>query len=144
MDRWTQIDYPVLKASVAALLESEYSQVTCDEVATATGFDRVDVVKSVRRLCERYLYVQDESSYDGADYRVVGVTASGLEATEVWPSPDALQQRFIAGLEKLIEETPQGSPKASKLEGVLLAVRDLATGTGANVFGQLIYGAISG
>lgn len=144
MGIWTQIDYPVLKAAVAASLESAYSQATCDQIAAATGLERVEVVKSVRRLGERYLHIRDDSSLGGADFIINGVTSAGLEAAEVWPSPDALQQRFIAALEKLIEETPQGSPKASRLEGVLLAVRDLATGTGANLFGQLIYRAISG
>jgi hypothetical protein len=90
MDIWTQVDYPVLKAAVAASLEHEYSQVTCDDVATATGLDRVEVVKAVRRLGERYLHIQDESSFGGADFIINGVTSAGLEGAEVWPSPDAL------------------------------------------------------
>lgn len=144
MDIWIERDFPVLQAAVSACSQHEYGSATCDEVATATGFERKEVVKSVGRLGERYLRIQAEHTFGQADYLIRGVTAEGLEAAGVWPNPNELQERFITALEQLIEQTPEGSPKAKKLEGVLTSVRDLTTGTGSNLFGQLLVNALGG
>lgn len=144
LSTWTDRDYPVLLAAVAACQTSSFNQASCDEIAAAVGLPSEDVVKAVANLGERYLHITPAHSLVSADYIVRGATAAGLEAAEVWPSATALQERFIEALEKLIELTPAGSPKATKLEGVLAAVRDLATGTSSNVFGQLLIGALGG
>lgn len=139
---WYETDYPVLRAAAALCSASGFNSATSDELVATTGFEKPRVVSSIARLSTRYLNAVSQNSMTTNDYLVTGLTAEGLIAADVWPSSDAMQERFIAALEQLIENTPAGSPRASKLEGVLGAIRDLTTGTSGNVFGQLITSAM--
>lgn len=135
---WDDRDYPVLIAAVKLCQENDYNHTTCDAIVSETGLSKQQVVRAVGNLGQRYLNIKDAHSMASADYIITGPTVEGLVAAEIWPSPDALQERFVAALEAMIENTPVGSPKAKKLEGVLEAVRDLATSSGGSLFGQLM------
>ncbi len=69
-------------------------------------------------------------------------TEAGLVAAEVWPSSDTVAERLITALEALLDETPEGSPKRSRITAALGALKDLSVGTGGNVLGQVIGGAL--
>lgn len=139
--QWYERDLPVLKAAAELCGESSNNHTMTHNIAERSGIPQGDVVKAVSALMEKYLHAKTEGSLASRDYIITGLTAEGLVATDRWPSPVALQERFVAALEQMIEETPAGSPRATKLEGVLGAVRDLSTGTGAAVFGSLIAAA---
>ncbi len=139
---WFNTDYPVLLTAAELCMASSLGNTTCEAIATKLDVDKGVVVAAVGRLANIYLEVSAINMQTSRDFLVTGLTRDGLVAADVWPSADAVQQRFVAALEELIANTPAGSPKASKLEGVLGAVRDLTTGTGSNIFGQLITSAL--
>ncbi|GAA2237167.1 hypothetical protein GCM10010401_06610 [Rarobacter faecitabidus] len=112
---WYERDYPVLVAAVAICQDNAYNRAMTHEIARRTGIDVVDVVKSINNLQERYLYAKDTSTVGARDYIVTGATAAGLQATDVWPSAQSLEERLIAILEKQLEELSADSPKAKKV-----------------------------
>lgn len=139
--QWYERDFPVLKAAAELCGESSFNHTMTHSIAQRAQLPQAEVVKAISSLKEKYLHAKNQDSMTSRDYIVTGLTAEGLVAADLWPSPDALQERFVTALEQMIEETPADSPRATKLEGVLAAVRDLSTGTGATVFGTLIAAA---
>lgn len=99
-------------------------------------------MKAIGRLRVKYVLAEDMSTYDGRDFFVMGLTEAGLVAAEVWPSSDTVAERLITALEALLDETPEGSPKRSRITAALGALKDLSVGTGGNVLGQVIGGAL--
>lgn len=135
---WFERDYPVLRA-VAELLEaSDFSQTTADEVAQKVELPKRDAVKSLERLGTKYVTLADVGSLNHRDYFVTGLTADGLVAAEEWPQPDDIAVRLVAALEKALEEAPQGSAKAGKLQQALHALQELGVGASGNVLGQAL------
>lgn len=140
-ETWRKLDYPVLLAAAHLCDESAFGHAASHQIASRTGFSVEDVVKAIGRLRERYLLAEDVSSLASRDLFVTGLTEAGLVAAEVWPSAETVAERLITALEALLDETPEGSPKRSRITGALVALKDLSVGTGGNVLGQAISGA---
>jgi len=139
---WFERDYPVLLATAAQLEESRSNMAMSHEIAARAGIEADQVVKALGNLGTRYVLTKDASSLGGRDLYAVGLTDKGLEAADVWPSSDLLAERLVAALERLLEETPEGSPKAGKLRAALDALRELTVGTAGNVLGQAVSTAL--
>jgi len=135
---WFDRDFPVLRATAHLVQASPYNHCMTYEVAAEAGFAVEDVVKAISNLKERYLYAKDESSLAAKDYIITGLTAEGLEATDVWPASDALAERLVAAIEAALDSTPEGSPKANRLKVALIALKDLSVGVSGNVLGQVL------
>jgi|SRR5690625_1022706 len=134
---WRDIDAPVLKAC-AELLE-DANTFDGREVAAHTGLDEETVNKALIRLGERYLHIKVIESWGGpVDAIVRGLTAEGLEATGVWPSPEDVTARLIVLLERELDGAAVDSPKANRLTALLGAVREMGTGAGAGFIGQAL------
>lgn len=143
-ETWFSRDLPVLRAAVYACEENTYGRTSTARVVELSGLPRDDVLKALVNLRTRHVRLLEQHSLRSADYIVEGITAEGLEASGAWPSPTVLQERFIAAMEAAIDEAPAGSPKAIRLSRVLQSITDLATGTGGNVFGQILWSSIGG
>lgn len=135
---WFERDYPVLLAAVDQCQASAFNQTTTHAVAAATGMDVGEVVKAVANLKEVFLHVNDVSTLGARDYIITGATERGLVAAEVWPSPEIITERLVAAIERALDETPTGSPKATKLVTLLGAVKDVSTGTSAGLLAMLV------
>lgn len=138
-DTWTTRDLPVLRA-VARLLEDDRTAVASDEIASAVGLDKRDVVKALRLLGDEHIRIDDMSSLGPADYVVTGITTAGLRTVGQWPSPETAVDRMIEALEQMIDNTPEGSPKQSRLKASLAWIRD----TGRDVMVEVAAAAITG
>lgn len=139
---WFERDYPVLLAAVQLCQADPFNQTTTWAVAERTGFEQGDVVHAVSNLKEKYLHARDASDLTSRDYTIHGATEAGLVAAEVWPSGDVVAERLVTAIERMLETTPAGSPRASWLSGLLDAIRDVGTGVASGVLSQLLSQAL--
>ena len=112
------------------------------QIAEDTGLDHTDAVRALLALSKRYLDVAFTRTASGEVHFAVvqGVTAAGLEATGRWPSAETAADRFIAALDRAIDETPEGSPKASRLR----TIRDNAVAMSRDVLVDVMGAVLSG
>lgn len=139
---WFERDYPVLRATAEILEEGSRTAVMSAEIAERTSLAHHEVVKALDNLSTRYVRVQDMSSLAGKDLCAVGLTADGLVAADVWPSPDAVVERLIAALERSLDEAPEGSKKEKRIATALNSLRELGVGGTGNVLGAAVSSAL--
>lgn len=134
--QWFDRDLPVLKAA-HALLEETGSPVVSDKIAASTGISKPEVVKSLAVLQHDYLECHESGTLNAKDFFALGVTSAGLRAVGAWPSESDYGERLLATLDRLIDETPEGSPKSNRLK----ALRGAAGDIGKEVLGSVIASA---
>lgn len=141
-DQWTSRDLPVLIATVELLDEAAGRPVDEKKIVAATGMDRDDVVRALVNLERRHLDVNLNKAMGGQVVLAIvrGVTAAGLEASGTWPTPEDAVDRFLAALDRVIDETPSNTPKA----GRLLAIRDGAKSMSRDVLVEVMGAVLTG
>lgn len=138
-DVWATRDYPVLIAA-AQLLDADGLPHTSDEIAEVAGIERAAVVRALVNLGHGFLEVRSESSINEEDCFVTGITAEGLRAAGQWPSPETAADRLISALDEQIDNTVEGTPKASRLH----TLRDNITSVGRDVLVEVMGGVLTG
>ncbi len=131
-------DLPVL-ITVARLLEAD-DIVQSSDVAAAVNLPERQVELALTNLSQRYLSVEDASSFDGRDVYVTGIRAAGLEAAGQWPTPETAADRLLAAISRLADAEPADSPRRPRL----IAVRDGLLAAGRDVLVEVAGSVITG
>lgn len=138
-DLWATRDLPVLIAT-ARLLDESGGPLMSHQIADAAGVEFRDAIRGLINLGNGYLEVRDASTMAERDCYVTGITAQGLRAAGQWPSADTAVDRFLAALDKQIDNTVEGTPKASRLR----ALRENAGSIGRDVLVEVMGGVLTG
>jgi predicted ArsR family transcriptional regulator len=140
---WFERDYPVLRAAAELIEASPHHHVPAREISEATGLEFHAVLNALENLATRHVTTEDWSSLAGRDYVVTGLTADGLVAADVWPSTDVLAERLVLALERLADETPEGSAKQKRLQAAVTSLRDLGVGGASGLLSQAVSVALN-
>lgn len=138
-DLWVSRDHPILIAA-AQLLEEGRPPITSNAVAARAGVELQAAVRALLHLGRDHLEIRDSSTYDGPDCYLLGITPDGLRVAGQWPTPETAVDRFIAALDEQIENTVEGTPRASRLR----SLRDNVTGIGREVLVEVMGAVITG
>lgn len=100
-DTWNDRDLPVLRAVVE--LYDERGLVTDHDVVGATGMGQATVRRALRALTGEEPAFFRALPDNGGGYTLTHVTGTAYRTVGAWPTPAALVDRLIAGIEEAAE-----------------------------------------